>query len=81
MHLYKRRLMKKLPADRLTLPEAVEKYKKYGFTWHSLRKAIKRKRLEGFQSLSVWYTTDRAIKKYIKIRNVAMIPKRYRKRA
>jgi hypothetical protein len=73
--------MQKFPPDRLRLPEAVEKYKQYGFTWGSLRMAIDRKRLEGFQLGSTWYTTDRAIREYIKNRKVEKIPKRYRKKA
>ena len=73
--------MKKLPPDRLRLPEAVEKYKRYGFTWDSLRIAMRRKRLKGFRSGTTWYTTDRAIRKYIENRDVAKIPKRYRKKA
>jgi len=73
--------MRELPPDRLRLPEAVEKYRRYGFTWDSLRKAIERKRLEGFQSGSTWYTTDRAIKKYLRSRNEDKIPKSYRKKS
>jgi hypothetical protein len=73
--------MRELPPDRLRLPEAVDKYRRYGFTWDSLRKAIDRKRLEAFRSGSTWYTTDRAVRKYIHNRDEAKIAKRYRKKA
>lgn len=72
--------MQELPPDRLRLPEAVEKYKKHGFTWGSLHAAMLRKRLEGFRFGRTWYTTDRAIRKYLKTRNEDKIPKRYRKK-
>ncbi len=72
--------MRELPPDRLRLPEAAEKYHKHGFTWGSLHKALVRKRLQGFRYGSTWYTTDRAVRKYIKDRHVEKIPKRYRKK-
>ncbi|HOW59104.1 MAG TPA: hypothetical protein PLO78_05195 [Candidatus Omnitrophota bacterium] len=73
--------MKRFPPDRLRLPEAVDRYQKHGFTWASLRRAIERKRLEGFQIGSTWYTTDQAVKKYLKSRDMDKIPKRYRKKS
>lgn len=76
-----RPIMNKLPPDRLRLPEAVEKYKQYGFTYHALIMAIQRKRLAGFRSGSTWYTTDRDMKKYIKNRMVEKIPRAYKKKA
>ena len=69
--------MNKFPPDALPLGFAA---KKYGFSWHALRKAIERDRLEGFKNDGVWYTTDRAIKKYLDTRNEEKIPKRYRKK-
>ncbi|MBI4388147.1 MAG: hypothetical protein HY582_03805 [Candidatus Omnitrophica bacterium] len=68
----------KLPPDRLSLLEAVAKYK--GFTWDSLKRAIERKRLNAFKSCGTWYTTDRAMKKYIETRDEKKIPKTYRKK-
>ena len=69
--------MNKFPKDGLRIPEAAEKY---GFTWSALKRAIERGRLYAFQFGITWYTTDRAIKKYLKIRKVNKIPKSYRKR-
>ena len=69
--------MNKFPSDALPLAFAA---KKYGFSWAALRRAIERRRLEGFEADSSWYTTDRAMKKYLNTRNEAKIPKRYRKK-
>ncbi len=61
----------------LTLPEAG---KKYGFKAVSLRGYAQRGRLEATKIGRDWYTSDQAMKKYIKSREIEKIPKRYRKR-
>jgi len=73
--------MKKLPPDRLRLPEALEKYRKYGFTADALRNARRRNRLKVFRVGHTWYTTDRAMREYIESRDIKKIPKRYKKKA
>ncbi len=70
--------MNKFPADTLTLSEAA---KKYGLALNSLHIYIRNGRLEGFKRGSRWYTTDRAMKKYLASRDLEKIPKRYRKKA
>jgi len=70
--------MRRLPPDRLRLPEAIEKYQKYGFTWKGLRIAIRRGRLKGFKVGYTWYVTDRSILEYIDNREEKKIPKRYK---
>ena len=70
--------MTKFPSDALPLAFAA---KKHGFTWTALHKAIMRGRLVGFQEKGYWYTTSRAIRKYLKTRDNDKIPKSYRKKA
>jgi hypothetical protein len=69
--------MIKLPKGLLTLSEAAEKY---GFNAGTLKDYVNRDRLEAIKSGGVWYTTDRAMKKYMGSRDLERIPKRYRKR-
>jgi len=70
--------MIRLPKGLLTLSEAA---KKYGFKRLSLLDYVRRKRLEAVKIGWVWCTTDRAMKKYLKSRDMEKIPKRYRKKA
>ncbi len=70
--------MIRLPKGLLTLSEAA---KKYGFNSGTLKDYIHRERLEAVKKGRVWYTTDEAMKRYIRSRDVERIPKRYRKKA
>ncbi len=70
--------MIKLPKNLLTLAEAGGKY---GFSPGTLKDYVNRERLEAVKKGRVWYTTDEAMKRYIRSRDVERIPKRYRKKA
>lgn len=74
---YNDKAMNILPKNVLTLAEAA---KKYGFKPDSLRDYIHRKRLEAVKRGKTWYTTDEAVKKYLKSRDLERIPTKYRKR-
>ncbi len=69
--------MIKAPKGLLTLSEAA---RKYGFKAVSLRDYAQRGRLEAMKIGRDWYTTDPAMKKYLKSRDMEKIPKRYRER-
>lgn len=69
--------MMRFPPDTLTLSEAAQQY---GLKLNTLHIYIRKGRLEGFRRGSRWYTTDRAMKKYLRSRDKEKIPKRYRKR-
>lgn len=70
--------MIKLPKGLLTLSEAAEKY---GLTAGTLKDYVNRSRLDAVKKGSVWYTTDQAMKTYLRSRDLGKIPKRYRKRS
>jgi hypothetical protein len=67
----------KFPAGTIELNEAA---KKFGSTWGALRRAIYRKRLNGFKVGLTWFSTESEVKRYLKTRNVEKIPVRYRKK-
>lgn len=54
--------------------------KKYGFRTVTLRDYAQRKRLEAVKIGWIWYTTEDAMRRYLKSRDLEKIPKRYRKR-
>jgi predicted site-specific integrase-resolvase len=69
--------MIKLPKNILSLSEAA---KKYGFSRDSLKDYVRRGRLEAVLKDGRYWTTDAAIRRYMKSRDSAKIPKRYRKK-
>lgn len=68
--------MIKVPKDLISLADAG---RKYGFKNVTLLGYAKRGRLEAVKIGWAWYTTDRAMKKYLQSRDLEKIPKRYRK--
>lgn len=70
--------MRRFPPDSIKLTAAA---KKYGFNSPALRRAVERKRLEGFQEDGTWFTTHSAMRKYLKNRHEEKIPKKYRKKS
>ena len=53
--------------------------RRYGLAPDSLKKYAQKSRLEAVKLGRNWFTTDKAVRKYLKQRDVARIPKRYRK--
>ena len=67
--------MIKIPKNLLSLSEAA---KKYGFSRDSLKDYVRRGRLEAVLKDGRYWTTDEAMKHYIKSRDFKKIPNRYR---
>lgn len=71
--------MIKIPKGLLTFTAAAKKYGfKHSITLHDY---VKRGRLEGVRIGYMWYTTDQAMRKYLRSRDKEKIPKRYRKKS
>lgn len=61
----------------MSLSEAA---KKYGYRTVTLRDYAQRKRLEAVKIGWIWYTTEGAMRRYLRSRDRGKIPKRYRRR-
>lgn len=69
--------MIKIPKGLISLADAA---RKYGFKNVTLLGYAKRGRLEAVKIGWAWYTTDQAMRKYLRSRDMEKIPKRYRGR-
>jgi hypothetical protein len=69
--------MIRVPKGLMTFTEAA---RKYGFSTVTLRDYATRKRLQAVKIGWIWYTTDQAMKQYLKSRDIDKIPKKYRGR-
>ena len=70
-------LMIKIPKNLISLADAA---RKYGFKNVTLLGYAKRSRLEAVKIGWAWYTTDAAMRTYLRSRDLEKIPKRYRGR-
>ena len=70
--------MIRVPKNLLSLTEAA---KKYGFKNSIvLHNYVKNGRVQAVRMGHMWYTSDEAMRKYLKSRDLEKIPKKYRKK-